>query len=252
MIDKKPNNKEIVKLRFEYLKKSEDYKKVCNYYADHNKSRYDDFPNHLKLTFVYWGDIHNVSFDDWWKSNKERLNSPYMSSQIIRNKEDDTFKYGSIFDENKEYFISLFKGFWSQFKKETNREPTYDDIDYLFERVFFYPPIFFCFFDANGIANYDDLAKEFIKKVREKKTNKGVKHLWHTMKKLRFDELKKYLKAYDYKKKGLTYRQIAKRLKMDKGKDYASINSQISKLIKKAKKIIKNVEKGNFPGNTKK
>ena len=64
---------------------------------------------------------------------------------------------------------------------------------------------------------------------------------------IRYDELQRYLKIYDLKKTGMKWPDIFK--KTYPNKEWNELNRRsIRTEYDKAKKIVKNVENGNFPG----
>ena len=66
---------------------------------------------------------------------------------------------------------------------------------------------------------------------------------------IRLDELKRYLKAYDLQKDGKSIKKIGQLMYPNSFSSAASLERIVSRDLQKAKKIIKNVEVGFFPGN---
>jgi hypothetical protein len=80
---------------------------------------------------------------------------------------------------------------------------------------------------------------------------KSDQFLWPTGN-IRVDELERYLKVYDLKRKGKTNKEVAKIIYPEYDLSDADLNATalryVSRDLSKARKIIKNVEMGYFPG----
>lgn len=122
------------------------------------------------------------------------------------------------------------------------------------------------FFSISLLNPYDNKDKtiEAIKKLIDEKRSdllksdkkkfeilKSEQFLWPTGN-LRIDELERYLKAYDLKRKGKTNKEVAKIIYPEYDLSDADLNATalryVSRDLSKARKILKNVEMGYFPG----
>jgi len=66
---------------------------------------------------------------------------------------------------------------------------------------------------------------------------------------IRIDDLERYLEAYDLQKDGKSIQQIGQIMHPDSSSAAASVDRVVLRDLQKARKIIKNVEIGFFPGN---
>jgi hypothetical protein len=64
---------------------------------------------------------------------------------------------------------------------------------------------------------------------------------------VRFDEMKRYLRVYDLWKQGLKMKEIIAKIDPERRGDDADVLRSFRNDLQKAKKIISNVESGSFP-----
>lgn len=105
----------------------------------------------------------------------------------------------------------------------------------------------------------EDLVKEFRKLIKARKKAPLVQAIENIDKiarkpfaHARFEELQRYLRIYDKRQKGLQWNKIVEEetgRPDDKKYDFQNLIRKYMKDAQKARKIIKNVEKGVFPGD---
>ncbi len=106
-----------------------------------------------------------------------------------------------------------------------------------------------------------DLEEQFTEFIKERKQDHTMKKLERNAKRnyevssntmiwksnLRSDELKRYLEIFDLRREGFSMKQIIEM--SEKDSTDTNIVSKFHQDLKRARKIIKNVEAGSFPGN---
>jgi hypothetical protein len=257
MIDNK--EKDIIKLWWEYLKRSERYREFCKWWNQKEKSPLPDSLNkyHQGLwnTYMNFGDVHSQSFEEWWRSELDNplpvLIKPYYA-EFGKNMID----YRSVIEKD------IYK-IHRKFKKKLGREPNIKELIHnlklymaFWKRERLYLLVEFQhaskieiveeFHDFLSDRKKDPTVKEASKSIR------GSKGITTIIKKpTTTDELERYLRAYDYRKDGRNYSEIAKEMWeiSNDDDDYSEDTERIVKRdLQKAKKIISNVEYGYFPG----
>jgi hypothetical protein len=279
-----PEDKGLYKLWWEYLKRSERYKdflrenKEKNFYAEALKSGVN---KPLFFTAHIFGDVHNQSFAQWWKRERNR--------STARIKGDPHHPIKDAMDE----FLFDVRQVYGQIgmKRELEPESIQASMDFVgedelvealrehmnsltgwgIERI-----------EVNSNAPMEELAKEFRRYLSQKRKDekarefamklRGIKGK-PTKEKLK-DELQRYLDVYDLRKKGLTFPQIIRKIgtpaqresikamrpltkkeekdlegQFEGGQDTADIIRMYRRDLQKAKNIIDNVGQVHFPGN---
>lgn len=238
--------KKIFKLVIEFLKRSEDHKAFCEWYRTRkkfhrNKKFTSSSPRWLNqgLNFQMFGDIHdpNYSFERWWsdyekhKTEIQERHKPILSGPEL---------------------IEQFDAWVHVFKKLRRRNPTVNEVKH------------FCL-EGDGVSfmmkvnvsgnSAQELRKQFKRLILAKKrepivkvADQSIKRHWKiSTEYIRFDELERHLKVYDKFSEGMSVNDIVRA-----GQFYEPDNQSSKRLvymdIQKAKKIIDNVERGEFPG----
>ena len=304
--------KEIYKIQWEYLKRSEDYERFCNWMPDleEDKDISDKMhsicrnlriqhPNDADGLVDYWlgqsaltalyeyddpvikrlhesnkldsmlenfrvfGNVHSHSFENWWERQGQYLKEVYdkyvggdFDAGLIYIK----FKRPVCGVEDYKEFIKRDIGWCiSKFSSKNERKPTCHELgDSLLERISNHKGYVYLVVDVVD-KSLKDLTKQFEKIVRKHKQDTSIKQLKEDQKRyfkpisnkdeyIRIEEIKRYLKVYDLKKKGLRIQDIIKEFKRTTKASPVDVQRAYYLDIKRAKKIIENVEKGVFPG----
>ncbi len=240
---------------WEYLKRSKKYKLFCetfsgmppmdilasdklSTFAKKQKIKYQVFVNYYSSL----GDIHHLDFNDWWEENNQHLTSSeivvsdlsmdrkfhsnlttYILHIIYQFRNKTVFSSDDIFKINKsikDYFLSA-------------------DADSIYLRL-----------NIGKKINYKNFSN-LIKKLIKERNNTRQVPLSTKSNRFRKSELIEYLRVLDLKNQGTTYKRIIKNIGTKKEKndsDNREIWSSYARKVRLAKKIIKNIENGTFPG----
>jgi len=236
-----PPRKEIYRLWWEYLKRSENYKRLCDFRRTGRNRKEaskleESFPEELVFFF---GDIHKKSFDEWWDE---------WESGVGKN----TVEYWSYPDEED---IDDFVAEWERLSKTGKARSLKHEMRFFFldwEPSRKYLELMITLGDP---ANIDDLLAQ-IKAMVEKQRKELMQsdefgeffppRLYPTPP-IRFDELKRYLTVYDLRKSQKKWKEVAK-IVYPKGDWSQSLERSLLMDLVKAKKVISNIEGGEFPG----
>ena len=235
----KEEKMEVYRLWWEYLKRSEKYKEFCKNYGelgeDFFSASYEVFLNYL----IFFGNIFEKSFDDWCNEPRRRNGSLPGSRPVLdlRDKE----SYSSL------YFKSLIN--WdSDSQSLPNQKQIWEIINHETQYIFLAVPVV-------GREDMKMIAKQ-IKRLRDiykkttnvKEADNGLRKFRMTSTRLTSNELKYYLKVYDYRKKGLSMAEVIKEMAPGENCKDMDVQDKFYRFQRYAIKIIKNVEKGTFPG----
>lgn len=248
-------SKEYYSLMWEYLKRSDKYRIFCETFS--NKDPLDIFVSNEISTFskkhkikpqVFinyfsaFGNIYNRNFDDWWNENVQYLRSGTLMVSDLST--DGKFHaaltnhiLGIIYQyRNKTKFSSedIFK-----IIKSIKYYFSHKDTDSIYLRL-----------NVGRKINYNDVSK-IIRKIVEERSNAPQPSL--SVKSSRFmnKDLDYYLTVFDLKEQKLTYKQIIEKIGTRKEKldsKNRGIWSSYARMVRHVKIIIKNIEKGSFPG----
>jgi hypothetical protein len=273
----KAEEKEIYRLWWEYLKRSECYKSHLeemewNFsYVDALSAGLDE---PLNFTALFFGDIWNQSFEQWWKRE--------MNKVATRAKPDPAVRHPHIEDALPDVLMGISFAYYRFMERNYIQAPNEDQL-------------------KNGFLNHmrslsrhgkvtlivdihapmEELVKEFRGYISQKRKDhkareyamkiKGIKGK-PTKDKLR-DELQRYLDVYDLTNEGLSIEQIIEKIgtpaqresvkkkrqsakereTSDKSKDHGYDSETVERMyrrdLEKAKRIIDNVGRGFFPGD---
>lgn len=226
----------------EYLLESKAYKAYCGSKRKKRKDSEEKLPSmEMRMTFDFFGDVFENSFENWWKNRKDKdpgigviqydkqqanYEINVTAKEIIRSKGPDL-----SLDE----FVNEFK--------ERLTERLFDHLPASFLiRVHFHPA-----------KSTKELTNQFGKILKEKRSQPDILH-WETefkkgwlpiVGRFRYDELKRYLDVYRLKESGMKMDDILE--KMDP--DITRNKEDFYQDIRHAKTIIKNIEEGCFPGD---
>jgi hypothetical protein len=215
--EKKHSEKDIKKLCWDYLKRSDNFKEFCEKRHELEVDYFGECYSPLVEYYKYFGNIFEQEFDDWWNgSRRNRWKS--IGSYPVRDLQGANPKdIRSIIKSEPEYIIMAI-------------------------------PI-------AGKDDMASIARQ-IKKIRDhyKKTpaakdvEKRLRRFIMPSTRIRYDELKLYLEVYDLKEKGLKMREVIKEIKPRENEKDVDIRREFNRFYSNAKTIIENVEKGYFPG----
>jgi len=248
------NEKENYRLWWEYLRRSDEYKKYCDHFKKWKKNpkRHplpDEYGSgkskvHILITYHNNGPIHDFSFDDWYTFRRERRENSTVEPPPI---EDFKETFGGIFDHCLE-----------SFNRKLGKEPSLKEMrDYLVRTLKegWLRNTLFLEVHLGGRTN-KEVENEFKKAITKKRKDPWVesddyrsrrdKEPWKN--KVHTEDLQFYLDVYDLRKQGIKQKEIIQRLSPNLDpKDSNSIQN-FKNYYSKAKQIIKNVEHGYFPG----
>lgn len=233
--------REYYALWWEYLKRSPDYKKFCKLHSA--KKQYKGpmkLFNQFFLNFKFMGDVHRFDFDDWWQNwQKDRMTSP---SKI--------WPAEDVIKEDIKKTIDYLK--WGKKRKPTLEKFSQHFLqDVIPDPLYFYVKIPLIGLSINEIKN------QLFPILESKKKSALVKSIaMYTsaydakspLSRLRPGELRRYLEVYDMHINDDPERH--QKFKKMKPEYIAakSIRRGYFSDLEKARRIIKNVEKGIFPG----
>lgn len=274
--------KKFLKLWWEYLRRSEKYKKFCEvepspiyqhgtkfelYSKEFQVEKLQpDGTKHIVVpmfnVYINFRNIHSTNFNSWYANriDPERRKRNTQGTKTI-SKEwylNIPPKKRTHTPNVKEYDPEQDMGqYIGQFKKQQGREPTISEIIDRFRFIKKHIPIRYLTVDLSGSDNTEDMVREFAKYIkdyrrsfRELQSRRNLNPFLNGYKEyyLRLDEIERYLKVYDLKKKGLSINAIIK--KIEPKKDITTnIQHAYYQDITRAKKLIENTELGIFPGD---
>jgi hypothetical protein len=254
----KAEDKEIYRLWWEYLKRSERYNK----FIESGKPQAPEvFPpkiwsgveNDLLSAWFFFGNVQKGSFEKWWRSTLKQ--SPH-STEIIP---EYSTREKHILDANF-YVKDAISRAYSIYKDTKAGYPTQRELINVFRELYHGDPFLI------AVRYLHDPVEPIIKEFRAflnklLKTRGVAKHtrffrkidMYPTLKarqqlKARLKELQTYLDVYDLWKKGDRISKIAKELFKDDKREPQDIERGCRRDRDKAIKIISNVEHGDFPG----
>lgn len=249
--------KEIYKLWWEYLKRSDDYKEFCEWMRKKRINNKIPVPDKFKkdskgnapkelINFLTFHDIHAFSFDEWWEIHKERLDYKKTYHNLLKPIEDYANFIEGDFDDCIE-----------SFKRYEGREPSLKEFKKYFCQLLKQRSSMFSYFMVTITEDKSVLKNEFNKIISSQRKKPYVKssisikrnsYPRRDEKHIRIDELKKYLDVYDLRQQKLKPKEIIKRINSNDDPDDLDIQRAYRDHFQKAKKIIKFVERGIFPG----
>ena len=260
--EKKPHEKEVYRLWWEYLKRSEAYKAYCSLVpiamkrirkkhgslkntltklmsAEYPFKQTDPmsllFEDYMWRNWEYFGDVFNDSFDDWWKQNKPSI----ITLPVLVLNDPLHRKFLTFFAEE-------FRRQQKARKKPLSPEETLKILtEAEWNFIFLAVPMI-------GGVTMEEISKQ-IADIRKKWADKFdiedfyMRRFVKPVGRVRFDEMKRYLRVYDLWKQGLKMKEIIAKIDPERRGDDADVLRSFRNDLQKAKKIISNVESGSFP-----
>jgi hypothetical protein len=259
------NRKEVLNLWWEYLKRSDIYKEYCVIVRNNldkgirfngikwpkkfkeEKGIENKLSQNMFYYHVTFGDVYLNTFNNWWRKRK-----------ITQGEEIEINNYREIeiydFEQDVNSCIESFKS-------DKGREPTLQEFrdKFLFNKNTFFNNLYL---RINLLTSdkTENLVKHVSKIVKEQRRDPYIRELRSKINLEQFSsarvketyfkprELERYLEIYDLKEKeGLTMNGVIE--KMGKDSKDTDIRSIFHQDLKRAKKIIKNVESCRFPGD---
>ena len=251
------NKKEIYRLWFKYLKRSENYRKYCEWEREKKKNLILSIPEEFRneqgryLDFIYsnFFDVHTSSFDEWWewKTEHEKLR------EEIRSPDRSIQDYTNFINEEIQKLVDDFKYY-------EGRDPTLEEfINSFVQRIENNAKLYLI---VDPVERTEILMDRFKRIIREKKKEPSVKRLelfWRETdeilkSRIEFDNLKVYLRVYDLRKQKIKWQNIMldeeiARINKDRSVENENDRRLFQLYRQKAERIIKNVEEGYFPGD---
>ena len=260
------SEKSIYRLWWEYLKRSDDYRKYCLWHRRRREEpglpvpqkfqgRDGSMESHIfYYIFGVFLDVHAdeyrgrpYSFDVWWERQKEILKARGRPAQTLT-----INNYGETVQKHLQTAITALK-------KNEGRPPSFKDLEGFFAKFIkqAVPPKLFLEIDLT-VRETGVLIRKINERILQEKQSPRIQH-WERFSdrtnwpdtKLKFYELRRYLIIYDLNKKGLKMGQIVQKVGTPSQRvnyNDEAIHSAYREDLAKAKRIIKNVEEGCFPG----
>jgi hypothetical protein len=253
---KKQQDKEktFFQLWVEYLKRSADYKEFCEWVAKRRKNPellapvkfYKIEGSKEVFNYSVFGPVHDPrwTFDEWWYNHQKKLSHrrTHSSPKPIED-------YIEIIGRDMRWYIDSFQ-------RQKGKEPTLKEFIDNFPSYLKGEPFIYLMVNIGGIEiqalkdQFGSMIKQKIKEPYFKYWDWSCKRWYQpVMGKKMIDELERYLKVYDRRKKRTPWRQIIEEFSCDftENKRRAFLQDK-----KNAEKIIENVEYGFFPGRFRK
>ena len=249
------NEKDIFYLWREYLKRSDDFMEFCEWVIERRKNPNIPVPDKFKKTkthgapkelfnYLTFGNLLSpYTFEEWWEYRTENINHRKAHS-IPKPVEDFTEIVGDYIDRCV-----------SRFKEREARNPSIDELKACLYASMKRLPFLYLMVDP---AN-EDTKSQFNAILKDRKRSDSTIRSWVFTQKIRstpmgtirLSELEQYLKIFDLKKQGHTIRQIIEEAGTEAQKqdpDNHDTHRLFRLHLQKARKIIRNVERGIFPG----
>ena len=246
-------SKEAYRLWWKYLKRSEMYKDYCELKRTRETSSplyqlYKDDDQKiaaLELNYTVLGDVHRVSFEEWWGRLSDHM-------QYFQGSPEPIWDYKEFVEGDMDDCIQSFQ-------KENGREPSLLEFKQYFPlwMATLSPATLRLFVDVTA-APTKSIKGTFAKVLKEARGDSKLKAFEKIRKRflkpserLHLDELGLYLRAYDLRKEGLKIEEIIKKIGNKSQRDNyrdEGVKRSFYRYLKKAEKIIANAELGYFPG----
>jgi hypothetical protein len=236
--------KELWRLRWEYLKRSDNFARYCEMANDPDFVPDDDLLwSYLRSNYRIFANLYTENFDDWWKSNRRyAVKKEYLTP--LRTNDKDVVDYALLIADDM-----------NEFRKRFVTPPSTDEFIKAFSNHLKAVRWLYLRINILGVSELDIVSqmREIMKKKKQSpamRLHKNALSLYDNPQGIR-GELKKYLEVYDLKKSGKSTRQIIECIgtKAEKANsDDNDIQRPYKRYFQKAKKIIRNVERLDFPG----
>lgn len=279
--EKKPTEKEVYRLWWEFLKRSEKYKIYCaavrKVMDDACKKKGEEYVRKIeRLILKHTPQRENKVIRQLFASNypTDELNDSNVLDEVINMEEnwltfrdifvgsfDDWWKSQEKMDfsvpmvalndldaiEKFPYFLKKCTELKENGSNLSPQEVINTLIDEEYEYLFIAVPMV-------GNMTMDDISKaiaetraKWRKKDRFILSDYYFRRFFMPVSRIRFDELERYLRVYDRKQQGLKIKEIIADLDPFKRCNDGDVQRVFRSDLQKAKKIIRNVESGFFP-----
>ncbi|MFH1139002.1 MAG: hypothetical protein V1816_23225 [Pseudomonadota bacterium] len=260
------DEKLIYRLWWEYLKRSDDYREYCLWHRRRREDPSLPIPEKFQgpggymeshvfyYIFGIFLDVHAdnyrgrpYSFDVWWDRQKGILDALAKAPRTLT-----INNYGETVQRHLQTAVELLK-------QNEGREPSFKDLEGFFAKFIkqAVPPKLFLEIDLT-VKETGVLIRKINERILQEKQSPRIQH-WERFSdktnwpgsKLKFSELRRFLIVYDLEKKGLKMAQIVQKVGTPSQKanyNDEAIHSAYREDLAKARRIIKNVEEGSFPG----
>jgi ribosomal protein L13E len=243
------SKKNIYHIWFDYLRESQNYRTYCQWRRRCEKS-HRKIPEQIRIVdfasfisgYDQFGDIFNLEFDEWWESKKK-----YFSK---RKKLKTVFDFGKTIRE-------VIEGAIYSFKSDEGREPSLEELKDYCVRLLDSPKRIIVAVNLRRDDSMDNIINQFKHIIRHlKKSKPDDLRNWPGAWKYptatkRNDELRRYLDVYLLRQRNIALPEIAEKIPVysnNKKSDLQEIHRMIRSDYKKARNILRNVERGVFPG----
>ncbi len=228
-------DKEVAKLRWEYLLRSKEYKE---FYIQHQNVDLSDFNNIFSMQntalgslFLHFGNIHSKSFDDYWEGKVENSKLNEWRKEILERFNSNVVEYD--IGKDIDYVVTQYAQVYAGLK------PSIEELKAGLMRLHkgrteHFGRACFLIFTKDTIREVNDVTKDLAKILKKRVSRKRF------IKK----DLERYLKVYDMRTQEIpvTYRciheELYPRIPYAENVRRARIND-----FNRAKEIIRNVEK---------
>lgn len=233
----------------EYLKRSKDYKDFCRQWRDKKQPGSNTLTrqkwNNFLGVFNFFGDVHKQSFNKWYKTYEARI-----KEHNERTKGNGIKNYSDIFKSDIYHVYDLFK-------ERTGIEPTTHELIEYFANIMKIREkkssdlILYVCPAGHETVELTEQFTEIVKKHKEKTKDLELffKRNTKPTSKSKLKEIESYLKVYDMKKREpkTKWTVIASKI-FRKELGIRTKQREAMRHYTKAKAIIRNVERGEFPG----
>ena len=222
------NEREIYKLWREYLKRTDEYKKFKN------RSNGEEPIGFFDLL----GEVYTRSFNVWWELRRQQGGHGIVSD------------YADLIEKDFDNCIESFKA------SHEGREPSLQEVKEYFCK-FLKQSAWFSYLRVSITEDKTAIKEELDKIIDSCREKPNVKNLTEIVRKysltpdrkhIRLDVLKTCLEVYDFKMQGLKSKDIIKKHDPNIDCKHESMQRRYRMHFERAKKIIKNVKHGLFPG----
>lgn len=274
MATKRSNDKEVYRLWWEYLKRSDVYRKLWDIIKTTKGKRDWNGKWWMRVTDAYekkyiftskerillgddwlalswygelFGDVCEADFEEWWaskasdmlkKSRKARLPVLNLRSDGWMGK---VIHYEELITGNSEFRVN-YGG--RPFKFRDLGQLMGSSLSYTYVGI----PVVGETDMKTIAAQIKEIRDKYVKADIIKLADKVVRQAFVPTGSIRLDELKLYLDVYDLRQSGMKMPEVIKKLMPNHTGDPVNVSRQFFGYQKKAKKIILNVEGGYFPG----
>lgn len=225
------DDRKVFSLWMEYLKRSKGYEELCNEMRGQSSLPLLPVPERYKgkegllVNYLIFGDVYRKSFEELWFSRelwKEIGAGP--TPELV-----------SMADE--------VDGHVEAYRLEHGREPTLAELRAEISK----DPYRYIRLNDNRV-DPDSAMKAFLS-LQHEFANPQEEHPFpEPSTRIRLDELKRYLQVYDLSMQGKNWKEIAQKMRFSPS-TAPNLQMYVERDLKKARSIIKNVEKVQFPGD---